>query len=241
MREAVEHHGGRVEKFIGDAVSAVFGLPVAHEDDALRAVRAGMEMQERLAELTEGSSIPLAARIGITTGEVLVPGSGAPLIGDAMKHGLAAAGHPPSRAPVVIGEPTWRLVRDAVVAEPLEPLQLKGKAEARGGVVPGSGGGVTDLRARRRLDAQMVGRVREAALLRGSFERIAGDGACQLFTVLGVAGAGKSRLVGDFLGSLVRRRHSLARPLSAVRGGDHLLASGGDREERNGDHGWRHG
>ena len=84
MREAVERHGGQVEKFIGDAVVAVFGLPAAHEDDALRAVRAGIEMQGRLVALNDASPIPLAARIGITTGEVLVPGDGTPIIGDAM-------------------------------------------------------------------------------------------------------------------------------------------------------------
>ena len=84
MRSAVERHGGRVQKFIGDAVVAIFGVPNAHEDDALRAVRAGIEMQERLQTLNEASPIPLAARIGITTGEVLVPGDGKPIIGDAM-------------------------------------------------------------------------------------------------------------------------------------------------------------
>ena len=77
-REAVERHGGRVEKFIGDAVCAVFGLPAVHEDDALRAVRAGLEVQERLARLREGAPIPLEARVGITTGEVLVSGAAGP-------------------------------------------------------------------------------------------------------------------------------------------------------------------
>jgi len=77
MRSIVERHGGRVEKFIGDAVVALFGLPAAHEDDGLRAVRAGLEMQERLRELCETTSIRLEARVGITTGEVLVPGDDA--------------------------------------------------------------------------------------------------------------------------------------------------------------------
>ena len=84
MREAAEDHGGRVEKFIGDAVVAVFGLPSAHEDDALRAVRAAVQMQERMAGMDAASPFPLAARIGITTGEVLVPGDDRPIIGDAM-------------------------------------------------------------------------------------------------------------------------------------------------------------
>ena len=200
MREAVERHGGRVEKFIGDAVSAVFGLPATHEDDALRAVRAAMEMQARLAAMASGAAIPLAARIGITTGEVLVPGGGAPLIGDAMNTAarLQANAEPGT---VLIGEPTFRLVRDAVIAEPVEPLTLRGKAEP----VPALR--VLQVASQspmltRRLDAPMVGRRREAAALEGAFERAASDHACQLFTVLGSAGAGKSRLVEEFLGSL---------------------------------------
>lgn len=84
MRSAIERHGGRVEKFIGDAVSAVFGVPYAHEDDALRAVRAGMDMQDSIQALNEVAPFQLAARIGISTGEVLVPGVGTPIVGDTM-------------------------------------------------------------------------------------------------------------------------------------------------------------
>ena len=200
MREAVERHGGRVEKFIGDAVSAVFGLPVAHEDDALRGVRAAMEMQARLAQMASGSAIPLAARIGVTTGEVLVPGGGAPLVGDAMNTAarLQANAEPGT---VLIGEPTFRLVRDAVIAEPVEPLILKGKAEPVPAYRVAQVASLSPMRARR-LDAPMVGRRREAAALEGAYERAASDHACQLFTVLGIAGAGKSRLVEEFLGGL---------------------------------------
>jgi len=200
MREAVERHGGRVEKFIGDAVSAVFGLPVAHEDDALRGVRAAMEMQARLGQLASGSAIPLAARIGVTTGEVLVPGGGAPLIGDAMNTAarLQANAEPST---VLIGEPTFRLVRDAVIAEPVERLILKGKAEPVPAYRVVQVASLSPMRTRR-LDAPMVGRRREAAALEGAYERAASDHACQLFTVLGIAGAGKSRLVEEFLGGL---------------------------------------
>ena len=199
-REAVERHGGRVEKFIGDAVCAVFGVPAVHEDDALRAVRAGLEVQERLARLREGAPIPLEARVGITTGEVLVAGGGGPLIGDAMNTASRLqSGAAPGE--VLVGEPTWRLVRDAVAAEPAPPLAAKGKAEPVPAwrvlaLAPGS-----PARARR-LDAPMVGRDREAALLAGAYRRVVEGRACRLFTVLGVAGAGKSRLVEEFLGSL---------------------------------------
>lgn len=200
MRGAVERHGGRVEKFIGDAVSAVFGLPVAHEDDALRAVRAAVEMQERLVVLNEGSAIRLACRIGVTTGEVLVPAGGEPLIGDAMNTAarLQATAEPGA---VLIGEPTWRLVRDAVVAQPVEPLLLKGKAIPVSAYRVVRVASLSPMRTRR-LDAPMVGRARESILLDGAYERAASDRACQLFTVLGPAGAGKSRLVEEFLAKL---------------------------------------
>jgi class 3 adenylate cyclase len=198
VRAAVERHGGRVEKYVGDAVNGVFGLPAAHEDDALRAVRAGVEIQAGLAGLNATSAVPLAARVGIHTGEVLAPGTGRPLIGDTMNTAarLQSGAEPGS---VVIGEPTWRLVRDAVVAAPLEAFALKGKAEpvAAYRVLRVASG--SPMRTRR-LDAPMVGRAREAALLANAFERVASDRACQLFTVLGTAGAGKSRLVEEFLG-----------------------------------------
>ncbi len=198
-REAVERHGGRVEKFIGDAVSAVFGLPAAHEDDALRAVRAGLELQERLARLREGSPVPLEARVGITTGEVLVPGGGAPLIGDAMNTASRLqSGAEPGQ--VLVGEPTWRLVRDAVAAEPAPPLAARGKAEPVPAwrVLAAAGSPPRE----RRLDAPMVGREREAAAAESAYRRAVDERACRLFTVLGVAGAGKSRLVEEFLGAL---------------------------------------
>jgi class 3 adenylate cyclase/tetratricopeptide (TPR) repeat protein len=200
VRSAVERHGGRVEKYIGDAVNAVFGLPTAHEDDALRAVRAAVEIQYRLTVLAAGAAIPLAARVGVDTGEVLVPGDGRPLIGDAMNVAarLQASAEPGS---VLIGEPTYRLVRDAVVAEAVAPLTLKGKAEPVPAYRITAVASLSPMRTRR-LDAPMVGRAREAALLAGAFERAASDRACVLFTVLGAAGAGKSRLVEEFLGAL---------------------------------------
>jgi class 3 adenylate cyclase/tetratricopeptide (TPR) repeat protein len=198
MRVAVERHGGRVEKFIGDAVNAVFGLPVAHEDDALRAVRAAMEMVGRLAALSERSPIPLACRIGITTGEVLVPAHGEPLIGDAMNTAarLQAGAEPGS---VVIGDATWRLVRDAVVAQPLTPLVLKGKAEpVPAYVVLEVGAAARAARAA----APFVGRERHLASLSRALEDAIADGAPVLATVLGEPGIGKSRLVDAFLDGL---------------------------------------
>jgi len=192
MREAVERHGGMVQKFIGDAIVAVFGLPVAHEDDALRAVRAGIEMQERLHALNEGSRIPLACRIGITTGEVLVPGDGTPIIGDAMN----TASRLQSRAEpggVWIGEPTFRLVRDAVVAETLAPVQAKGKAEP----VPA----FRVLRVQSvatRAETPLAGRDRYLAMLGEALRDAIEAHAPVLVTILAPPGVGKSRLAAEF-------------------------------------------
>ncbi len=202
MKAAIEHHGGTVEKFIGDAVMAVFGIPQVHEDDALRAVRAAVEMREGLKdlnkELERDRGVTLAARIGVNTGEVVTgdPTGQALVTGDAVN---TAARLEQEAAPgeVLIGVDTYRLTRDAVRAEPADPVAAKGKTEPVAAyrledVTPGAAGHT------RRLDAPMVGRDRELALLRQAFERATTDRACHLFTVLGAAGAGKTRLVEEF-------------------------------------------
>jgi class 3 adenylate cyclase len=122
LRAIVERHGGVVEKFVGDAVMAVFGIPVSHEDDALRAVRAASEMRAAIAE--HG----LEARIGVNTGEVVVGGEGETLVtGDAVN---VAARLEQAAAPgeTLIGAETRLLVRGAVRVEPVEPLSLRGKS-----------------------------------------------------------------------------------------------------------------
>ena len=205
MRAALERHGGTVEKFIGDAVMAVFGVPAIHEDDALRAVRAAVEMRDAFRvlnkELERDYGVSLVARIGVNTGEVVAGDHGDSLItGDAVNVAarLEQAAEPGT---VLIGEKTLRLVRDAVVVEPVPPLEVKGKTEPLAAfrlvqVTPGVAG------VARRLDSPMVGRERELARLRQTFESAIADRSCQLFTVLGTAGVGKSRLVEEFLGSL---------------------------------------
>src|SRR6266567_515586 len=122
MRGIVESHGGTVEKFIGDAVMAVFGVPVAHEDDALRAVRAAVEMRDALPELG------VQARIGVNTGEVVTGTQERLATGDAVNLAarLEQAAQP---GEILIGEETRRLARDAVDVEPVGPLELKGKSE----------------------------------------------------------------------------------------------------------------
>jgi class 3 adenylate cyclase/tetratricopeptide (TPR) repeat protein len=204
MREALERHGGTVEKFIGDAVMAVFGIPRVHEDDALRAVRAAADMREAIErlgkELERDHSLGFAVRIGVNTGEVVAgdPSSGQALVtGDPVN---VAARLEQAAVPgeVLIGEATYRLVHDSVDAERIEPLSLKGKSE---GVPALRLLRVTDALAGRprRMDSPMIGRRRELDALRNAFERAVSDRACQLFTVLAPAGTGKSRLLEEFI------------------------------------------
>ena len=207
MQSVVESHEGIVEKFIGDAVMAVFGIPIVHEDDALRAVRAAAEMRERLEALNEELErdwgVRIEVRTGVNTGEVVAgdaSGGQRFATGDAVnvaKRFEEAA--PPGE--ILLGETTHRLVRDAVQVEPLENLELKGKAEAVTAYRLLSIEAGAEGRARR-LDSPMVGRERERALLEQAHERTVGDRACHLFTVLGAAGVGKSRIVTEFLEGL---------------------------------------
>jgi class 3 adenylate cyclase/tetratricopeptide (TPR) repeat protein len=207
MQAVVERHGGTVEKFIGDAIMAVFGVPLVHEDDALRAVRAADEMRSELAmlndELAPTYGVRIASRTGVNTGEVLAgdPAEGQSFVsGDAVN--VAARLEQAARAgEVLLGKETHRLVRDAVTVEPVAPLELKGKAAAVPAlrllsVVPGAEG-VT-----RRLDTALVGRDDELRLLRDALARAVRERACHLFTLLGAPGVGKSRLAGEFLSSL---------------------------------------
>ncbi len=188
MKTIVERHGGTVEKFIGDAVMAVFGVPVAHEDDALRAVRAAAEMRDALPELW------LEGRIGVTTGEVVTGTEERLVTGDAVN---VAARLEQAAAPgeVLIGQPTLALVGDAVEIEPIQPLQLKGKTEP---VAAYRLLRVHDA-PERRHDTRFVGRERELALIRDAWERVLAEQHCELVTVVGDAGVGKSRLVAEAL------------------------------------------
>src|SRR4051794_27322087 len=190
MKAIVESHGGSVEKFIGDAVMAVFGVPVLHEDDALRALRAAIEMRDALP------SLGISARIGVNTGEV-VAGTGERLVtGDAVNVAARLEQAAPANE-IYVGAPTVQLARGAVEVEPVDPLTLKGKSEP---VEAFRLVAVTGLEATRRtFDAPFVGREREQRLLREAFDVAASDDACQLFTLLGVAGVGKSRLGGGVL------------------------------------------
>jgi class 3 adenylate cyclase/tetratricopeptide (TPR) repeat protein len=203
MRAELERHGGVIEKFIGDAVMAVFGLPKLHEDDALRAVRAAAGMQRALAELNDELErfwgVRLANRTGVNTGEVVAgdPTSGQRLVtGDAVNV-AARLEQAAGEREVLLGDLTYRLVRDYVDVEAVEPLELKGKSEP----VPAYRlVGVRESTERpRRLDAPMVGRGLELAQLRATLDEATADGRCHLVTIVGEAGVGKSRLVDELM------------------------------------------
>ncbi|HEY4347499.1 MAG TPA: adenylate/guanylate cyclase domain-containing protein, partial [Gaiellaceae bacterium] len=193
MKEIVEHHGGTVEKFIGDAVMAVFGVPVLHEDDALRAIRAAVEMREAFPELG------IQGRIGVTTGEVVTGTEERLATGDAVNVAarLEQAAEP---GEILIGEETYRLTRDAAAVDVLEPRPLKGKAEPVAAYRLVSVDGAEGFL--RNTSGTMVGRGRELRQLASVWERATSERACQLFTILGTAGVGKSRLSAEFLTSL---------------------------------------
>jgi class 3 adenylate cyclase/predicted ATPase len=193
MKTIVERHGGTVEKFIGDAVMAVFGVPQLHEDDALRALRAASEMAAELPRLgVEG-------RIGVMTGEVVTGTEERLATGDAVN--VAARleqAAPPGE--VLLGEATFRLTRDAIEAEPVEALTLRGKAEPvpayRLIAVRGSDGIL------RHPESPMIGRSTELRRLRDALDQAVRDRSCQLFSILGAAGVGKSRLTAELVASL---------------------------------------
>jgi predicted ATPase/class 3 adenylate cyclase len=207
MKAIIEGHGGNVEKFIGDAVMAVFGIPVLHEDDALRAVRAAADIRDRLAalnaELGASRGLAITFRTGLYTGEVVAgdPATGQTLVTGDTVNTAARLEQAAPPGEILIGAPTYHLVRDAVEVEAVEPIVAKGKAE------PVPAYRLIAVRAglaghARRLDTPLVGRDAELALLRETFERTVRDRSPALVTVLGTAGVGKSRLIAEFLASI---------------------------------------
>jgi class 3 adenylate cyclase/tetratricopeptide (TPR) repeat protein len=213
MRGELEHHGGVIEKFIGDAVMAVFGLPRLHEDDALRAVRAAAGMQQALEELNgelqRVYGVQLANRTGVNTGEVVAgdPSTGQRLVtGDAVNV-AARLEQAAGEQEVLLGELTYRLVRDSVEVEEVEPLALKGKSEPvpayRLVRVKDTG----DVEVRR--GAPLVGRERELETLDAVFDEAVATSTARLATIVADAGVGKTRLTAEFLDRIADRAVAL--------------------------------
>ncbi|MGH3081837.1 MAG: ATP-binding protein [Gaiellaceae bacterium] len=204
VRGALERHGGTVEKFIGDAAMAVFGIPTAHDDDALRAIRAAVDLRPALSELNEtldrDFGVTISIRTGVNTGEVV---AGDPSEGQAFATGDAVATAQRLEASarsgeILIGDSTYRLAANAALVEPVEPLQLKGKAN----LVPawrllGVVEGVEPFP--RRLDTPLVGRRAELERLREELDNVIEERRCRLITIVGPAGIGKSRLGNELL------------------------------------------
>ncbi len=197
----VERFGGTIDKYIGDNVMAIFGAPVAHEDDAERAVRAGLGMQDAMGEVNEGlpAGVHFALRVGINTGEVLAGavGSAYTVVGDTVNVAarLQSAARPGS---VTVGQRTMRATGAAVEYDRLEPLELKGKAapvpawEAVCLIAEHAAGRLAPAR-----ESPLVGRLEELAAVETLYERVIEEETPHLITLVGEAGVGKSRLLRE--------------------------------------------
>ncbi len=199
MRRVLEAHGGVLEKFIGDAVVAVFGRPAVREDDALRAVRAAAAMVVALDSLNDELErvwgVRLRMRTGVNTGELVVSDVGA-LVGDTMNTAARLEQAAPE-GEVLLGAETWRLVHHEIELEPLEPIFVKGKSAPlrawRVSSVP-----MVDRRRTTAVEVPLVGREHELDRLRAGLDRVVVERECRLVSVIGSPGVGKSRLAREF-------------------------------------------
>src|SRR5581483_194481 len=207
MREAVDAHAGKVVKFVGDGVMAVFGVPDVAEDDALRAVRAAAAMQSAFqpiaAAVAAQQGAALALRVGVNTGEVVVDADDADVVGDAVNVAarLESAASP---GEVLVGEETWRLTRHTAAFDAVPALTLKGRAAAVTahrliGLNVDVDVGASDA------GAPFVGRGEELATLRALFDDVVEQRRPRLATVIGSPGVGKSRLVQELRDELSDR------------------------------------
>jgi predicted ATPase len=216
LRQVIVSHGGTVEKFIGDAVMAVFGAPVAHEDDAERAVRAGLRILEALEDLNRSDEkLKLQVRIGINTGEAVVALGAHPELGEGFVTGdvVNTASRLQGVAPVngvAVSEATFRQTERIFTYDQLESVEVKGKAGSQAiwqAIAPRARIGSDVTRAYR---TPLVGRDLEKALLISTFERVVKQRSCQLVTLVGEPGVGKSRMCTELL-QYVEQRTGIVR------------------------------
>src|SRR5215218_3953426 len=200
QRAEIERLGGTLDKFIGDGVMAVFGAPVAHEDDPERAVRCALGMLAAIEELNQEAGLDLAVRIGITTGEALVRQGAARqtegVVGDVVNTASRLQGVAPVGG-VVVGEATFRATRRLFDYQELDPVRVKGKADPLPVWRLLGARSRTGLEAVRRAGAPFVGRQAELGLLKELFERTMAERTVRLVTVVGEPGVGKSRFVAE--------------------------------------------
>jgi class 3 adenylate cyclase len=203
LRERIEAFGGTVEKFIGDAVMAVFGAPVAHEDDPERAVRAGLAVLEGINELNAvDGSLALSVRVGVNTGEALVALAARPQLGEGLVTGdvVNTAARIQAQGPVggvAVGEGTYRATKLVFDYAPLPAISAKGKSSPVPiwqALRPCARFGSDLIRS---MSTPLVGRHLDLALLRGTFEKVVAERSSHLVTVVGEPGVGKSRLVAE--------------------------------------------
>ena len=217
LRQEIERYGGTVEKFIGDAVMAVFGAPTAHEDDAERAVRAGLRILEAIEELNEADpTLALQVRIGVDTGEAVVTLGARPEEGEGIVTGdvVNTASRLQGAAPVdgiAVSEQTYRQTERIFDYEELERVQVKGKPEPLALYRPRAARARFGSDVTRTHTAPLVGRELEKPLLIGTFERSAQQRSCQLVTIVGEPGVGKSRLCAELFGYIEDRPGELVR------------------------------
>jgi class 3 adenylate cyclase len=203
LREEIERYGGTVEKFVGDAVMAAFGAPVAHEDDAERAVRAGLRILEAIAELNEADpDLHLQVRVGVNTGEAVVAVGAHPEEGEGLITGdvVNTAARIESAAPVsgvAVSEQTYRATGRVFEYEPLQRVAVKGKAEALSLWRPLAARARFGRDVTRQYKTPFVGRELEKPLLIGTFERAMQQPSVQQVTIIGEPGVGKSRLIAE--------------------------------------------
>jgi predicted ATPase/class 3 adenylate cyclase len=214
MTQQIQRHGGTVEKYIGDAVMAVFGLPVAHEDDPDRAIRAALDMQEALNLFNtrrlerEPGAARLQMRIGINTGEVAAPSEQSArqdflITGDAVNV-AARLQQVASPDTILVGERTYLIARDVFDFRPIAPLNLRGKQElVPAWAVQGRRETLAPYAQHPRgiegLESPLVGRALELTLIHATYARVQAEQRPHLITLLGVPGIGKSRLVREFI------------------------------------------